>query len=71
MKNVLIIVQLVTGILLTILVLLQAKGTGLGRTLGSTQYHSRRGMEQLVFRLTIACAVLFVCSAIVSQFVLK
>lgn len=60
MKTWLTVVQIVTGILLTGLVLLQAKGTGLGRAFGSIAYHSKRGVENLVFRLTVIIAVIFV-----------
>ena len=52
--------QIVTGIVLTTLVLLQAKGTGLGRAFGSIAYHSKRGVEKMVFRSTILIAVIFV-----------
>lgn len=67
MKLPLLIVQIVSGIILTSLILLQAKGTGLGRTFGSSAYHSRRGMEFLVFRFTIILSVFFVVVSIVNQ----
>jgi preprotein translocase subunit SecG len=47
---------------------MQAKGTGLGRTFGQASYHSKRGVEFVVFRFTIAIAAMFVVISIVSQF---
>ncbi|KKU28682.1 MAG: hypothetical protein UX80_C0009G0011 [Candidatus Amesbacteria bacterium GW2011_GWA2_47_11b] len=52
--------QIVTGIVLSGLILLQAKGTGLGRAFGSVAYHSKRGVEKMVFRSTIIIAIIFV-----------
>lgn len=43
-------------------ILLQARGTGLSSTFGgeSTAYRSRRGLERVLFRLTIVLATVFV-----------
>ncbi|OGC92749.1 preprotein translocase subunit SecG [Candidatus Amesbacteria bacterium RIFCSPLOWO2_01_FULL_49_25] len=70
MKEVLIIVQIILSVILTSLILLQAKGTGLGRTFGTMAYHSKRGVENLIFRLTIVLSVTFVALSVVSQLVL-
>jgi protein translocase SecG subunit len=70
MKDVLIIAQIVIGIVVTGLILLQAKGIGFGRSLTTSTYHSRRGMEYIVFRLTIALAVVFVLTAIAAQLII-
>lgn len=67
MKLVFLILQIVTGIVLTTLILLQAKGTGLGRAFGGQTYHSRRGMEFIVFRFTIFLSVFFVVVSVVNQ----
>lgn len=61
------IAQIVIGIAVSVLILLQAKGTGLGRTFGSTAYHSRRGLETLMFKTTIALAIIFVAISVVAQ----
>lgn len=66
MKTWLTVAQIVTGIALTSLVLLQAKGTGLGRAFGSISYHSKRGVENMVFRSTIAIAVIFVLLSVLN-----
>jgi preprotein translocase subunit SecG len=68
MKDALTIAQMLIGIILSALILLQAKGIGLGRTFGGgAAYHSRRGMEVLIFRFTIILAVIFVIISIVNQ----
>ena len=66
MKTWLTVAQIVTGVVLTGLVLLQAKGTGLGRAFGSIAYHSRRGVEKIVFRSTIIIAVIFVLLSVLN-----
>lgn len=55
------ILQIVLAILLTVLILLQAKGTGLGSAFGSELgfYSTKRGAEKLLFVLTIIVAALF------------
>lgn len=66
MKTYLTLAQIATGILLTGLVLLQAKGTGLGRTFGSIAYHSKRGVEKMIFRVTVITAVIFVMLSVLN-----
>ena len=66
MKTWLILAQIITGIVLISLVLLQAKGTGLGRAFGSIAYHSKRGVAKMVFRSTILIAVIFVALSILN-----
>ena len=55
MNLIITLVQISLSILLTGLVLLQTKGTGLGTAWGGSggTYHSRRGAEQAIFVLTI------------------
>jgi len=60
MKDTLTIFQIILSLAVTGLILIQAKGTGLGRTFGSQTYHSKRGVESLVFKLTIFLASSFV-----------
>ncbi|MFH0943462.1 MAG: preprotein translocase subunit SecG [Candidatus Beckwithbacteria bacterium] len=61
-------VQILIGIILISLILLQAKGTGLGTTFGgqSQAYHSKRGVERVVFTSTIIFSVLFVLVSILN-----
>jgi len=55
------LLQLVLAITLTTVIVIQAKGSGLGSTFGgqSQTYHSKRGMEKAIFTSTIVLAVLF------------
>lgn len=63
MKMVLIILQIMVSVILSGLILLQAKGMGLGNSAifgGSGEfYSSRRGVEKFVFIATIVLTVLF------------
>ena len=71
MVNVLTVFQILLAVILSVLILLQAKGTGLGRAFGQASYHSKRGVEIVVFRFTIAVAVLFVFVSIFNQFFIQ
>lgn len=55
------IAQIVLSVLIIVAVLLQAQGTGLGSTWGGggETYHTKRGVEKLVFNSTIVLIVLF------------
>lgn len=66
MNQILTIIQIVISICLIFLILIQAKGTGLGRTFGSgggTSF-SRRGLEKLIFKFTFILAGLFLAISI-------
>lgn len=68
MKNIILIIQLIISIALVVLIVLQAKGVGLGRTWGGAGefYKSRRGVEKVIFQATIALVVLFLASSILT-----
>lgn len=57
------IIEIILGVALTTLVLLQAKGQDLGGFLGgggeSGAFRTRRGVEAVLHQLTIVIAVLF------------
>ena len=61
MKNILLISQIVLSIIIATLILLQAQGTGLGSTWGGggETYHTKRGLEKVLFYLTIAAITIF------------
>ena len=65
------VAQIVVSILLIMLIVLQAKGTGLGRAWGggSEFYKSRRGVEKIIFRATVILVFLFLLSSIVNLLV--
>ncbi|MCL2149324.1 MAG: preprotein translocase subunit SecG [Dehalococcoidia bacterium] len=57
----LIIAQMVLAVALTLVLLLQVRGGGLGGIFGQadTVYRTKRGLEKTLFQLTIVLAVLF------------
>lgn len=67
------ITQIVLSIVLITVILLQQRGTGLGDAFGGGGgggvYRSKRGLEKVLHRLTVALAILFVAAAIASLFV--
>jgi len=62
MSNILIIIQTVFSVALIALILVQARGTGLGR--GSAGSFTRRGLERLLFKLTFVVAAAFLIVSI-------
>ncbi len=62
-------VQIVLSILLTVAIILQQRGAGLGGAFGDTQgttFYVRRGAEKTLFYATIVLAILFVLSAFIA-----
>lgn len=66
--NFLLIIQLFVSLALITVIVLQAKGTGLGRSFGTTSYHAKRGIEKTLFYGTIALAFIFVMLAMFISF---
>lgn len=66
MRNLLFGFQIAVSVLLIGAILLQQKGGGLGSAFGGDGqvYRSRRGIEKVLFILTIILAVLFVGGAV-------
>ena len=62
------ITQIVLSIALTLAILLQVKGGGLGGIFGQadTVFRTRRGVERTLFRLTVILVVLFIIASIVA-----
>ena len=60
------LLQLVSGILLVIAILLQQRGTGLGAAFGGegNVYRTTRGLERTLVIVTIVLAVIFFGSAL-------
>lgn len=59
-------VQIVLSIILTAAILLQQSGAGVGGAFGGGDdsiHHTRRGMEKVLFYLSIIIAILFALSA--------
>lgn len=62
MNQALVVIQTILSIAIIGLILIQARGTGFGR--GSAGSFSRRGVEKLTFRLTIALVAIFIVISI-------
>lgn len=60
------IIQTILGIILTILIILQAKGTGVGTAFGGEIgfYRTKRGVEKMLFIASIIISTLFLLSAL-------
>jgi preprotein translocase subunit SecG len=69
MQTYLNVAQIVLAIALTLIILLQVRGGGLGGIFGQpdTVYRTKRGVEKTMFQLTIVLAVLFIIIAIISH----
>lgn len=68
------IVQIILAITLTVLVLFEVRSSGLGGVFGGAEtslIRRRRGVELLIFRLTIANAVVFCIVAIINVLLAK
>ena len=68
METYLNIVQIIISIIVIVVVLLQARGSGFSATFSSDTsiYRTRRGVERTLFNVTIGLAVLFVGISILS-----
>lgn len=55
------IIQLIVAILLTVVILLQNKGAGLGSAFGGSNnvYLAKRGLDKILFVATIVLTILF------------
>jgi preprotein translocase subunit SecG len=56
------IAQILVAVVLALVLLLQAKGSGIGSALGggtSGSFRTRRGVEKTLFQLTIFLAIVF------------
>ena len=67
------IIQIVLSIAVTVFILLQARGAGLGSVFGGssagTVFKTRRGVEKLIFNLTIVFVVLFAIVSLLSSLI--
>lgn len=64
----LILLQILLALALIALILLQAKGGGLGTAFGGQAqvYHTKKGVEKLVFYATIGLALLLTILALIN-----
>ncbi len=71
MKTFLIVMQVVVAVLLSLSILVQQRGSGLGSAFGSGTgfYVEKRGAEKVLARATIVLLVLFVANSLAFLFV--
>lgn len=66
MQSIFMVLQIILAVWVTGCVLLQAQGSGLGASWGGggETYHTKRGVEKVVFYLSIIGVVLFTLNSI-------
>lgn len=75
LNNIFNIVQIIIAVLLTVAILVQQRGTGLGGAFGGGGggeggvYYKKRGLEKIIFTGTIVLAVLFIITAILRMLI--
>jgi protein translocase SecG subunit len=71
MKNIMLVTNIILAIFIVILILVQGKGAGLGSAWGGggEMFQTRRGIEKVTLRLTVALIVLFFIISVVNLFV--
>jgi preprotein translocase subunit SecG len=64
------VIQIILSIAVILFILLQARGAGLGSAFGGSSagsvFKTRRGVERLIFNLTITFVVLFAIVSVIS-----
>lgn len=72
-SKILTIIQIVVGVTMSIVILIQNKGVGLSQTFGGggdgNVYQTKRGAEKVIFRATIVLVVLFLGLGVANLFV--
>ena len=68
MQTYLNVTQIVLAVALTIVILFQVRGGGLGGIFGQpgTVYRTRRGVEKILFQLTIVLVVIFLVISVLT-----
>lgn len=67
MKVTISLIQIILGLFLIVVIILQQKGSGLGTAFGGdlSFYRTKRGAEKLLFYATIGLAILFILSSLI------
>lgn len=73
MKIFLLVAQIVLSLMIVGAILLQAQGSGISPVLGGggEHYHTRRGIEKVLFGFTIVGIVLFIVLSLANVMVLQ
>lgn len=67
MKAIISLIQIILGVILILVIIIQQKGTGLGTAFGGdlSFYRTKRGAEKLLFYLTIILSTVFILLSLV------
>ncbi len=69
MRALISIIQVILGLLLVLVIIIQQKGSGLGSSFGGggdmSFYRTKRGAEKLLFYATIGISIAFIVSSLV------
>ena len=67
MKPIISLIQIILGVLLILVIIIQQKGAGLGSAFGADLgfYRTKRGAEKLLFYATILLSGAFVLSSLI------
>lgn len=67
MKSIIYLIQIILGVLLILVIIIQQKGAGLGSSFGADLgfYRTKRGAEKLLFYATIVISVAFIGSSLI------
>ena len=70
MEKFLVIAQIISAVLLIAVILMQQRGSSLGGLFGGSGdiYRSKRGMEKVLFKATIALSIVFLGSGLAILF---
>ncbi len=71
MRSLLPYIQIILSVVLTVIILIQKTGAQVGGAFGgsdnfSSAFHTRRGVEKVLFNTTIIIAILFAISALIN-----
>ena len=71
MKNILLIANIVTSILIVIFILVQGRGAGLGSAWGGGGefFQTRRGIEKLTMQATVFLIIIFFAISVINFFI--
>ncbi len=71
MKPIVSLIQIILGILLILVIIIQQKGSGLGASFGGdlSFYRTKRGAEKLLFYATIGLSLAFIISSLIGLMV--
>lgn len=61
------LIQIILGVLLILVIIIQQKGSGMGSTFGGDLgfYRTKRGAEKMLFYATIILSVAFILSSLI------